>query len=125
MEQNYPHLYAVVKFKKKYSNVVLRDILTRIRYTFEEPFATPLLCYMLQNNFSLQGYDQYMKDLLSCKRWKDDYIPVGHYLYNAPRKNDVMDYQDYEQRVLELLKENPELDLHGLTYKLIPKNESI
>lgn len=124
-EKNGSHpdkLYAVIEFSKDYKNVVLRDILTRIRYIFEEPFSNDLLLYMMSNKrFSLSGLDSFMnKQMIENE---STYYATGHYLFSTPKIINSIDYKNYEKNVLEYLKHDSYGELHRMTSHLLSLNK--
>jgi len=110
-------IWLQVMFTKKYNNIVLRDMTTRIRFLFENPFNV-FMDELLDNpDFKLSDIEECMSNL------EIQYYGTGHYLHKS--LNDILlDYTNYEKRFISACKGR--IDLHNVMDKLVnEKNNQI
>lgn len=88
----------VFTFKKDVSHVVKRDLLTRARYLFEGGVSGFINKVIQDNgeNFHVHHLDKYIKDNYEGLAGIN-YIQVGHYHFNSVKNTEELDYENYEE----------------------------
>lgn len=89
-------LYAKITFEKDYiyHNVILRDILTRIRYIFEGPCCGVINKALSVKNFSLNNIDKEFYDTVALNGPYYGFNS-GHYFYSKYDINNNINYSKY------------------------------
>lgn len=112
-------LYAKITFDEEfvYNRVILKDILTRVRYVFEFPYSGIINKALSNRKFSLNNIDNCLYNVLK-KNSSTSYLGTGHYFFSSLQEDNVINYDTYEKDVMKFLEDNPKLINTGSLHKL-------